>query len=156
MKICFHFLNKQKKKPTRKWLILISSDSMSRISSISTSIASDLKKIDKINIQSLLIDHTIVKFVWIFTLTGGSNSFWSSSYNHISTAKRFRIKLIWCDPYFAVRNFSRRSLTASPFSVKFTRKLVLLGDLSQSFSDCKLHCILLISWTLFRGIMNDV
>lgn len=75
-------------------------------------------------------------------LTGGSNSFCSSSYSHISTAKRFRIKLIWCEPYLAVRNFSRRSLTASPFSLKFTRKFVRFGDRSQSLIDSNPHCIL--------------
>lgn len=95
-----------------RWDLLMSSVSMSRISSISTSIAS----------------------------VGGSNSFCSSSYNHISTASRFRIRLIWCDPYLAVRNFSRRSFT-SPFSVKLTRRPVRPGDRSQSFMVSTPHCI---------------
>lgn len=90
----------------------MSSVSMSRISSISTSIAS----------------------------VGGSNSFCSSSYSHISTASRFRIRLIWCEPYLAVRNFSRRSFT-SPFSVKLTRSPVRPGDRSQSFMVSTPHCI---------------
>lgn len=90
----------------------MSSVSMSRISSISTSIAS----------------------------VGGSNSFCSSSYSHISTASRFRIRLIWCDPYLAVRNFSRRSFT-SPFSVKLTLSPVRPGDRSQSFMVSTPHCI---------------
>lgn len=90
----------------------------------------------------------------VYLLTGGSNSFWSSSYSHISTAKRFRIKLIWCDPYLAVRNFSRRSFTASPFSVKFTRKFVRFGDRSQSLIDCKLHCIS-VNGCSFREIMKE-
>lgn len=93
--------------------LLMSSVSMSRISSMSTSIAS----------------------------VGGSNSFCSSSYSHISTASRFRIRLIWCDPYLAVRNFSRRSLT-SPFSVKLTRSPVRPGDRSQSFMVSTPHCMI--------------
>lgn len=95
-----------------RWDLLMSSVSMSRISSISTSIAS----------------------------VGGSNSFCSSSYSHISTASRFRIRLIWCDPYLAVRNFSRRSFT-SPFSVKLTLRPVRPGDRSQSFMVSTPHCI---------------
>lgn len=90
----------------------MSSVSMSRISSISTSIAS----------------------------VGGSYSFCSSSYSHISTASRFRMRLIWCEPYLAVRNFSRRSFT-SPFSVKLTRSPVRPGDRSQSFMVSTPHCI---------------
>lgn len=95
-----------------KWDLLMSSVSMSRISSISTSIAS----------------------------VGGSYSFCSSSYSHISTASRFRMRLIWCEPYLAVRNFSRRSFT-SPFSVKLTRSPVRPGDRSQSFMVSTPHCI---------------
>lgn len=90
----------------------MSSVSISRISSMSTSIAS----------------------------VGGSYSFCSSSYSHISTASRFRMRLIWCEPYLAVRNFSRRSFT-SPFSVKLTRSPVRPGDLSQSFMVSTPHCI---------------
>lgn len=90
----------------------MSSVSISRISSISTSIAS----------------------------VGGSYSFCSSSYSHISTASRFRMRLIWCEPYLAVRNFSRRSFT-SPFSVKLTRSPVRPGDRSQSFMVSTPHCI---------------
>lgn len=90
----------------------MSSVSMSRISSMSTSIAS----------------------------VGGSNSFCSSSYSHISTASRFRMRLIWCEPYFAVRNFSRRSFT-SPFSLKLTLSPVRPGDRSQSFIVSTPHCI---------------
>uniref|UniRef100_A0A182MJM5 Uncharacterized protein n=1 Tax=Anopheles culicifacies TaxID=139723 RepID=A0A182MJM5_9DIPT len=74
-------------------------------------------------------------------LTGGSNSFCSSSYSHISTASRFRIRLIWCEPYFAVRNFSRRSFT-SPFSVKLTRSPVRPGERSQSFMVSTPHCMI--------------
>lgn len=95
-----------------KWDLLMSSVSISRISSISTSIAS----------------------------VGGSYSFCSSSYSHISTASRFRMRLIWCEPYLAVRNFSRRSFT-SPFSVKLTRSPVRPGDRSQSFMVSTPHCI---------------
>lgn len=90
----------------------MSSVSISRISSMSTSIAS----------------------------VGGSYSFCSSSYSHISTASRFRMRLIWCEPYLAVRNFSRRSFT-SPFSVKLTRSPVRPGDRSQSFMVSTPHCI---------------
>jgi hypothetical protein len=78
-------------------------------------------------------------------LTGGSNSFCSSSYNHISTANRFLIKLIWCDPYLAVKNFSLLSLT-SPFSVKLTRSPVRPGDRSQSFIVSTPHCIFRCLW----------
>lgn len=95
-----------------KWDLLMSSVSISRISSMSTSIAS----------------------------VGGSYSFCSSSYSHISTASRFRMRLIWCEPYLAVRNFSRRSFT-SPFSVKLTRSPVRPGDRSQSFMVSTPHCI---------------
>lgn len=103
-----------------KWDLLMSSVSISRISSMSTSIAS----------------------------VGGSYSFCSSSYSHISTASRFRMRLIWCDPYLAVRNFSRRSFT-SPFSVKLTRSPVRPGDRSQSFMVSTPHCISAAPW--FRG-----
>lgn len=135
---------------TRKWLILQSSVSISRISSMSTSIASVWgrvkgKWISQFSLVFAIFDNFETKRhdgYWWIKLTGGSNSFWSSSYSHISTAKRFRIKLIWCDPYLAVRNFSRRSLTASPFSVKLTRRFVRLGDRSQSLSDSSPHCIL--------------
>lgn len=102
-----------------KWDLLMSSVSMSRISSISTSIAS----------------------------VGGSNSFCSSSYSHISTASRFRMRLIWCEPYFAVRNFSRRSFT-SPFSVKLTLSPVRPGDRSQSFMVSTPHCIVSLQSTV--------
>lgn len=95
-----------------KWDLLMSSVSISRISSMSTSIAS----------------------------VGGSYSFCSSSYSHISTASRFRMRLIWCEPYLAVRNFSRRSFT-SPFSVKLTRSPVRPGERSQSFMVSTPHCI---------------
>lgn len=83
----------------------------------------------------------------IHSLTGGSKSFCNSSYNHISTANRFLIKLIWCDPYLAVRNFSRRSLT-SPLSLKFTLNPVRFGDRSQSFSVSTPQCIVvwIVDW----------
>lgn len=144
---------------TRKWFILLSSESISRISSMSTSIASVWKQLKPKSWLILKFSlNRNVKCVlkpWSAFLTGGSKSFCNSSYSHISTANRFRIKLIWCDPYLAVRNFSRRSFTASPFSVKFTRKFVRFGDRSQSFIDCKLHCISV--WVLrFREIMEDI
>lgn len=100
-----------------KWDLLMSSVSISRISSMSTSIAS----------------------------VGGSYSFCSSSYSHISTASRFRMRLIWCEPYLAVRNFSRRSFT-SPFSVKLTRSPVRPGERSQSFMVSTPHCISAPPW----------
>lgn len=98
-------------------------------------------KIDWVSISSNLDFSSLNQ-----TLTGGSKSFCSSSYSHISTARRFRIRLIWCDPYLAVRNFSRRSLT-SPFSVKFTLKPCRPGDLSQSFIVSTPHCMF-----NFRGV----
>lgn len=76
------------------------------------------------------------------TRTAVPNSFSSSSYIHISTANRLRIRAIWCAPYLAVRNFSRLSLTASPFSLKLTRSAARFGDRSQSFIDVKPHCIM--------------
>lgn len=75
----------------------------------------------------------IANITWIFLiiLTATMHNSCIFSYSHNSTASRFRIKLIWCEPYLAVRNFSRRSLTLS-FSVNFTRRpdFVLLSDLS--------------------------
>lgn len=73
----------------------------------------------------------------------------NSSYNHISTASLFRMRLIWCDPYFAVKNFSRRSFT-SPFSVKLTLRPCRPGDLSQSFIVSTPHCILNFRVFFFR------
>lgn len=95
--------------------------------------------------KSILYPHENEEFAR--KLTGGSYNFCNSSYSHISTASLLRIRLIWCDPYLAVKNFSRRSLT-SPFSVKLTLKPCRPGDRSQSFIVSTPHCIL-----NFRGFL---
>lgn len=120
-----------------RWDLLMSSVSMSRISSISTSMASLCRRKQNVIMGLFVLEGNLL-------LTGGSKSFCSSSYNHISTAKRLRIRLIWCEPYLAVRNFSRRSFTSAPFSLKLTRRLVRFGDRSQSFICSRPHCIFLV------------
>ena len=64
----------------------------------------------------------------------------SSSNIHISTARRLRIRAIWCEPYFAVKKRSRFSFT-SPFS---SEKPTCRFDLSglECFMSCEAAAII--------------